>query len=71
MADDRRHQAQWRRHADHLRSRDRAAHGALKVLGIFPGPVEGARARLRQAQADVGPRSNGSNGSATGATVSR
>jgi hypothetical protein len=70
MADDRRHQAQWRRHADHLRSRDRAAHGALKVLGIFPGPVEGARARLRQAQADIAPRGNGSNGQWKGPSTS-
>jgi hypothetical protein len=62
-AGERRRRRQWRRDVDHLRSRDRAAHGALKVLGILPGPIEGARARLREIQAEIGCRSNGSNGS--------
>jgi len=52
-ADDREERRMWRRHVDHLRSQDRAAHGALKALGLDPGRVEGAKARLQEVRAEI------------------
>lgn len=44
------------RDIDHAHALDRAAHGALKQLGVqLVGPVRGAALRLRQVQAQ-GPR---------------
>lgn len=38
----------FRRDSDQEHARDRAARGALRVLGLDSGPVHGAAQRLRQ-----------------------
>ena len=40
----------WRRDIDRRRSIDRAAHGALRTMGLDWGVVDGAAVRLRQAR---------------------
>ena len=50
----------WRRDGDRRRSVDRAAHGALRVMGADGGPVDGAAVRLREVRGRLAPAVSGS-----------